>query len=255
MTLPAPVSDLVSLYLQRIDEAAPGLVTGLHVVGSTALGAWQPGRSDIDTVILTSRSFTPDDLAAVEAVHGTFSGSLYFDGVYLDPATFAAQPMDRSVVPFVVMGALRTDRPCGELNPVVWLILSRYGIAVRGPRLSDLTVSSAALEAYNRTNLHEYWAPLAEEIRSSSVDAPDDQPVEASWVDWAILGPARLHYTLATGDVIAKPDVAAYIAREFPAWGPLAARAAAYRSGAAEAFTMADLRACADHIDAVVTSV
>jgi hypothetical protein len=65
-------------------------------------------------------------------------------------------------------------------------------------------------------------------------------------------GPARLHYTIATGDMIAKPDVAGYIAKEFPEWTDLAGRAAAHRRGEPAAFTTADLLTAADHVDAVV---
>jgi hypothetical protein len=254
MTLPLEVRDRVSLYLQRIDGALPDFVTGLYVVGSTALGAWQPGHSDIDAIILTSRAFTATDLSAVAAVHADFPSAPYFDGVYLDPATFAARAADRQVVPFVVNGAFKSDQPCGELNPVVWLILSRYGIPVRGPQLTGIAPGAEALAAYNRGNLLSYWQPLAAELRAACADAPDDQPVDGNWVVWPILGPARLHYTLATGDVIAKPDIAAYIAKEFPAWAPLAERVAAHRSGAAQAFTIADVRASADHIDAVIAA-
>jgi hypothetical protein len=84
--------------------------------------------------------------------------------------------------------------------------------------------------------------------------APADQPVEPDWVVWVMLGPARLHYTIATGDIIAKPDVAGYIAKEFPEWTELAARAAAHRRGEPASFTAADLLAAADHVDAVVAA-
>lgn len=249
--LPEEVRDLTDRYLTAIDRALPGLVAGLHIVGSTALGKWQPGHSDVDTVILTSRPFTESDLEAVAAIHAAMPPGTKFDGVYLDPELFAARPSDRQTVPFVVSGEFVTDRPCGELTPVMWLILSRYGICVRGEPVTG-PVDPQALADYNRANLRSYWQPLAAQIRDQFAAVPGDQPVEPDWVVWLILGPARLHYTIATGDIIAKPDVAGYIAKEFPEWTDLAARAAAHRRGEPASFTAADLLAAADHVDAVV---
>ena len=48
--LPAVVDELVGRYLREVDLAAPGAIEGFYVVGSTALGAFRPGRSDVDFV-------------------------------------------------------------------------------------------------------------------------------------------------------------------------------------------------------------
>jgi hypothetical protein len=54
-SVPRVIEKVVGRYLDAVDRELPGLVTGLYLVGSVALGAWQPGASDVDTVILTSR--------------------------------------------------------------------------------------------------------------------------------------------------------------------------------------------------------
>jgi hypothetical protein len=54
------------------------------------------------------------------------------DGVYLEPALAQSWPTDGRVVPFVVNGQFKTERPCGELDPVVWLMMQRYGRPMRG---------------------------------------------------------------------------------------------------------------------------
>jgi hypothetical protein len=187
------------------------------------------------------------------AVHAAMPGGTKFDGVYLDPAQFVARPDDQPVVPFVVNGEFVSDRRCGELTPVVWLVLTRYGIRVRGEAVGG-EVDRSALTAYNEGNLRDYWQPLAERIRAELAGVPADRPVDADAVAWVMLGPARLHYTIATGDIIAKPDVAAYIAKRFPEWTDIAERAAAHRRGEAVSFTAADLLAAADHVDAVVAA-
>lgn len=42
-------------YLEVADRLEPGLVEGLYLQGSIALGDYRPGVSDIDFVAVTSR--------------------------------------------------------------------------------------------------------------------------------------------------------------------------------------------------------
>ncbi|MFD2767964.1 nucleotidyltransferase domain-containing protein [Micromonospora eburnea] len=257
--LPAAAQALVTRYLDEVDAVLPGFVEGLYVVGSAALGAWQIGVSDIDTLIVTARPAGAEDLAALAEIHAGMPAGPYLDGVYLDRDTFAARPIDRLTVPFVVNGQFHTDRPCGELHPVVWLILQRYGLPVRGPAVADLglQVDPDALRRFNLDNLRTYWAPLADRLRAALHGLPDDEPVEATecrgeGVVWCVLGPARLHFTLANDDVIPKAGAGVYLAGIAPSYGPLAERAVRWRQGKPVAFTVADARAAADSIDAVV---
>jgi nucleotidyltransferase-like protein len=248
--VPTVIEDLTRTYLGAVDRALPGFVSGLHIVGSAALGAWQPGVSDLDLLILTSRPPAESDLAELAKVHAAMPAAPHIDGVYLDPATLAERPADRRVVPFVVNGEFHTDRPCGELTPVLWLTLQRYGIAVRGTK-PEVPVDPAALRRYNLDNLREYWQPTAAQVGPYVADLPDDAPVEAFAVEWMVLGPARLHYTLTHADVISKAAAGAYLAELFPQWGELARRAVRWRAERSETFTVADLKAAAESVNAV----
>ncbi|GLZ41369.1 nucleotidyltransferase domain-containing protein [Actinokineospora sp. NBRC 105648] len=236
--LPA-VTEITDHYLRVADEVAPGLVTGLHLTGSVALGAWRPPHSDIDAVVVTSR---PADAVELAAVHARVPALL--ECVYLDEETFATQPADGRVVPFSVDGKIVTDRPCGNLNPVQWLTLRRYGIAVRG-ELPDYQVSLAELWNYNLVNLREYWAPLAERARRT-------WPADGDAIAWLVQGPARLHYTRAKSDVISKAAAGRYLAALFPQWAALAERVERFRENQVEMFTERDLDAAADSVEAMV---
>ncbi len=248
-SLPAEVHDRANLYLDVVDQARPGLVSALYVVGSAALGAWQQGHSDIDTVIVTALPLTQEDLVALQAVHAAMPEVPKFDGIYLDQSLFDRRPADCRVVPFVVNGEFKIDKPCGELNPVVWLILQRYGAVVRGPQIQQRPLPE--LNSYNLDNLRGYWQGQARGIHEHLAGQPADAPVDGNALAWNMLGPVRLHYTLATGDVVSKAGSAAYLAENFPAWADLAERAAGWRAGAAVEFTVGDLRDCADSIDAI----
>jgi hypothetical protein len=245
------IEDLTAAYLKSVDDAVPGFVDKLYVVGSAALGAWQPGVSDIDTVIFPSRVPAEADLAALRDVHAAMPAKPHFDGVYL--ASTDEWPDDRRVAPFVVNGEFHTDRACGELTPVVWLTLQRYGIPVRGPAVGELgvRVDLHALRAYNLDNLRTYWQASAAEIYPYVADLEPSAEMDAETVTWVVLGPARLHYTLANTDITSKSGAGKYAASLFPAYASLAERAIRWRAGAPEVFTAADLRASAELTDAV----
>ncbi|MGY0003920.1 nucleotidyltransferase domain-containing protein [Micromonospora sp. I033] len=247
------IEELTRRYLHAVDEALPGYVRGLYVVGSAALGAWQPGASDVDTVILTSRPPARDDLAQLARIHAGLPRSPHLDGVYLEPALARSWPADRRPVPFVVEGELRTDEPCGELTPVLWLTLRRYGIPVRGPAVAELAVrvDPEQLRRYNLDNLRAYWQPAAARILAELADVAPATAVDGGIVSWFVLGPARLHHTLAHADVISKAAAGDHLAALFPEYAPLARRAAGWRAGEAGPFTAADLVAAGHSVNAV----
>jgi hypothetical protein len=251
--LPDEVRDVMARYLRALDAALPGFASVVYLTGSVALDAFQPGRSDVDALVVTARPAGAADLAAIGAVHAGLRGRPHVDAVYLDRVTFAAQPADGRVVPYVVNGEFRAAAPCGELNPVLWLTLRRYGVPVRGPAVGELGLRTdpAALRRWNLDNLRAYWQPWAEGARRETASWAANAPVDGEVVSWGVLGPARLHFTLASEDVTTKAGAGAYLARHFPAWAALADRALAWRGGGAGGFTVADLREAADAVDAV----
>ena len=51
---PSDVQQVTGLFLDLVDEAAPGLVEGLYLRGSLGFGEWYAGRSDVDFVAVTA---------------------------------------------------------------------------------------------------------------------------------------------------------------------------------------------------------
>ena len=90
-------------------------------------------------------------------------------------------------------------------------------------------------------NLAGYWTTLTERVHAGVQDRACDAPTFGESVAWIVLGPARLHFTLATGDVTTKSGAADYIARQFPRWADLAERCRRHRHGEEVPFISADL--------------
>jgi hypothetical protein len=143
--IPEPAATVIRRFVARLDGALPGVIDGFYVVGSIALGAFRPGRSDIACgdaaaaavagrdprpaggapALMRRRSRPPDHDTAADL-------ALVCNGVFVRHEDLAAPPGLAAPVASQVAG--RFDVGSGfDLNPVTWWTLAHRGIAVRGP--------------------------------------------------------------------------------------------------------------------------
>jgi len=90
---------------------------------------------------------------------------------------------------------------------------------VRGPQARELGVSVPRdrLNGWTLGNLNGYWKRTAEDAIATLRPHDSGEVIAASVVAWITLGPARLHYTLATGDIASKSAAGRYAIDTFPA--------------------------------------
>ncbi|MHB8467970.1 MAG: aminoglycoside adenylyltransferase domain-containing protein, partial [Acidimicrobiales bacterium] len=198
------VAPRIDAYLDTVDEAVPGLVTGLYVTGSIALDDYQPAISDIDAVAVCSR---PPDLGQCEALADVHADGPKMDVVYATANDLAADPRTLSL-PSSILGEFKpTD--AFAANPVEWRTLATKAVAVRGGPLDPATIwfDADALRRWNLTNLDDYWvAKTGEGERIGS-------EFWARWefgLQWVVLGIPRLHHTIVTNEIISKSAAGAY---------------------------------------------
>jgi hypothetical protein len=219
-------------YLALADRHAPGLVEGLYLQGSVALGDYRPGRSDIDFVAVTGRA---PDMEALRAIHHDLRLGRrrpFFDGLYVcwddlrrDPAQVAAGP---AVHEWRLESASRFERQL-----VTWHVLAQAGVPVRGPAVASLGVHAdwPALAAATRRNLDEYWVPWTRRRARGLVGL-------TAWATtWGVLGIARLRHTLAAGRVTSKTEAAAFALDAYePRWHRVVREALRIRVGGRPAY-------------------
>jgi hypothetical protein len=212
-TLPASAARVAEEHLHRLDAVAPGLVTGMHVVGSAALGDYHDGVSDLDVVAELSRAAGPDELAALAEAHA--GPGFEVQATYVRAGELAG-PVDEVVNgPWANEGRLRTQARSSDLNPVTWLVLARHAISVRGRRPKTRADVPAAQE-FCRQNLASYWAPLLDQSAVLLAGREPGSPVLPDPVLWIALGPVRLWHTIRTGEVISKGRGGEVAARHWP---------------------------------------
>lgn len=223
-----------------------GRVVGFYVVGSTAYGEFRPDRSDLDFIAVLDerregdcrrirraqlRSIARTGTRAV--LHARFQGAGTCNGVYVTTADLtrpvtAIEPIGSHT------GIQCTCRDAFDVNPVVWKTFAERGIPLRGPQPADLSLDPQPelLRRWNLANLNSYWRSVAYANASGS-PGPHWRPYSPRWVTaWGVLGPARMHHTIATGAIASKAQAGEYAFDVFGAeWHPIIDDALTYWRG------------------------
>lgn len=243
----------VDRYQLFLGRALGQAVEGIYLTGSAALGDWLSGRSDLDILTVTNRRLDQADRDALSVLHKAAAERPYLDAIYVYRGDVGCRAEPGSPgVPHVIDGAFSRD---GYLfDPVLWATLDRHGLTLQGVPATDLAAAPdlAWLRDWNLGNLDSYWRPWAANARIRLVDGDRGAPLSAEIVVHAALGPGRLHYTIATGGLLAKTAAADYTARLFPRHANLLRRAKSWRlRDNAVRFTVADGLTACDLIDTV----
>lgn len=197
--LPADVAEVCATWLALVDDLAPGLVTGLHVRGGLGFGEFVPGTSDVDMVAVLARRPDDADVAALEESHerlGESGPGAPLDGFHLFAGDLAGDPDDCPDLPCILHGWFD---PAGrfDVTPVGWHELAHHSIAVRG-ELPAVWTDATRLRAFTRECLTGEWRGIAESLEKFPAESATE---EASW---HVLGAARMHHLLVTGDPTSK---------------------------------------------------
>ncbi|GAB3423923.1 DUF4111 domain-containing protein [Flindersiella endophytica] len=223
-------------YLRVADRMLPGRITAFYLVGSTALGAFRYGHSDLDFVAVVDGLLSTDELRRLRVAHlaanlpqavraigrGQFALPGTANGMYVSKDDLTT-PVTRIRPLAAHNGARFFVGRGGDLNPVQWKVLAERGVALRGPDAGDLGLDPepSRLREWNLDNLRSYWQPWADRVLAGEL-APR-WPMPKRWLAaWGVLGAPRLHCTIATGEVVSKEAAGEYALEMFePRWHPI----------------------------------
>ncbi len=229
--LPCEVLATMSAYARLVDDKLPERIRGLYLSGSLALGDYQPGRSDIDFVAVSDSALQPSELGMLRLVHTELRRMLpdpQLDGVYLTWPDLAAAPVGLSV-PYCLRGRFE---PKGDfaINPVSWCTLHRHPLPLRGPAKPVVHHDDQMLREWCREWLQSYWGSYVRSARGYGMDRLYSLSREV--VVWGVLGVARPHATIRTGDMISKTAAGAYALDVLPSrWSAIVREALGGRCG------------------------
>lgn len=233
----------IQRYAQQLDRLLPGAVVGLYLVGSAALGAYRPRRSDVDFVAVLDgpidtavtrrlrtqhlRSGLHTTARSLREMRSPLTGTC--NGVFVRHSDLRRPVSTITPVASHIGERFRIGQAGSDISPVAWKVLAECGVAVRGPHPSTLGLDPQPelLTAWNVGNLQRYWRPWA--VRAARPPHPGFA-LRSRWsTAWGVLGAPRLHCTITTGQVVSKEAAGEYALAEFaPHWRPLVNEALAY---------------------------
>ena len=178
----------------------------MYLVGSLAVGDFDPASSDLDIIVVTDGALPEDRIEALREFHTQLSAS---DSLWATRLEAVYIPQDDLRSPATASASypqVERDRPffVEPLEPgwsVQRYTLPEHGVAIAGPEPSEL------LDPVDPDEMRRDGALIAR----TWLDQAEHDP---TWLDWARPRPyfafvvatlCRLLYTLETGGVASKP--------------------------------------------------
>jgi hypothetical protein len=230
IAIPTQIQPLLDDYVRLVSSQLPGLLEGLYLHGSVALGAFDAQLSDIDFIAVTSRRCNTAEIANLRTIHQTLARAYplwQLEGSYLCWSDLGRLTDSMPPHPCIHDGVLS---PSGyhDINLVTWWLLAHHGIAVVGPPPDQLAihVDWDELVARMKVNLSTYWAAFI------------TKPPRMAWllddygIQWTVLGVLRQVYSFREGSITSKVGAGAYGRTLVPArWQRLIQEALNIRAG------------------------
>ncbi|HEX9057550.1 MAG TPA: aminoglycoside adenylyltransferase domain-containing protein [Ktedonobacterales bacterium] len=215
---PTPYPDVnavVQELLTSLHAIVGAQVAGMYLVGSLALGDFQPRESDLDLVIVTVGALSDEKVAALRDLHQRFDHSpsawaAHLDAVYIPQEVLREPSPSAARYPVLGWPEPLVPEPLEDSWWPFWrYTLREHGVVVSGPdprslldpvQPDDLRRASAAKVAEWRTLAHGDPAWVAGlQVRQQHT--------------YVVVTLCRLLYTLHTGAVASKPVAARWAAR------------------------------------------
>jgi hypothetical protein len=203
--MPTPYPD-VNVGLDALLASVQGILgdyfVGLYLYGSLASGDFDPLRSDIDFVVVTTQQLPAEVIVALEEMHRRLWASglkwaAKLEGTYIPRNALRRYDPDAALCPCVNEGRFYLARHGSD-----WVmqrsILRESGVVVAGPLLQPMIdpVSPGEIRAGVSGVLRGWWTSLLNDpawLRAGEYQA------------YAVLTMCRAWYTLQHGAIASKP--------------------------------------------------
>lgn len=230
---PTPYRDVNTLlqdFLVRIQAILKEKLVGFYLYGSLSLGDFDPGSSDIDFLIVTREELSGKVLDELREMHSRIAMSKNpyaqrLEGSYISCAALQRYDPDDASHPTIGMDWEFQVAKHGSNWILERHIVRERGVIVWGPSprtfidpISPHELRTAVYEHLRTFWQHQLTGPEPEWLHPRDYQA------------FALLTMCRALYTLSRGDIVSKPEAAAWALQTLDAsWRPLIERALIWR--------------------------
>jgi Domain of unknown function (DUF4111) len=229
------INQIITEYLNLVDEYNPELLEGFYIYGSVALGDYSLKLSDIDFIAVSKNRLTKEDISKLEGIHQMIRKAYpkpSLEGIYVTWDDLG-KLNDIEPYPYYHEGKMH-ESGLFECNPVTRHELITCGIAIQGPEVSELDITQDwdQLIQLMNTNLNTYWLNWiklsSKRISMNSVSLLCSKAA----VEWGVLGITRLYYTFHENQITSKARAGEYALRVVPErWHRVIQESINYRRG------------------------
>jgi Domain of unknown function (DUF4111) len=221
----------IDAVLSRVLAGARSILgdhfVGMYLDGSLAIGGFEPEKSDLDFVVVTTADVSQESFVALKAMHDHIAsgGSKWareLEGSYISQH---ALRHDRrpAAHPYIDRGSsLAIVHQESGYWPLHRHVLREHGVVMAGPLPRTLIdpVSPEALREAVRGILREWWKPML-------ADGPLLR--KSFYRCYAVLTMSRMLYTIHHGTLVTKPIAARWAQETVDSrWSPLIRSALAW---------------------------
>lgn len=210
----------------------------VYVYGSTALGAYIEGSSDIDFLALVRRPLSPSEIEGITQAHEEvekFLPGTDTMGSYIRREDLPKSYRDIPIYATYYNHQIQPNRLGADINPITLWVLRKQGICVFGEEAPfDYEPSLDELLAYVRENMNTYWVNYMGRLVHNlatfrTYSQLKTQQLDES-IEWCTLGMLRQLYTLKENAITSKIGAGEYGLRVLPErWHPLIKEAIAIK--------------------------
>ena len=207
------MQDLIS----GIVKIKVGMVRGVYITGSIPLNDFQPGKSDIDFVILCDEP-PPEQLQKrLEKLHNKIERryKTKLGGSFIDYSCLDILHAEKKHILTFHEGRMLV-KPF-EMAPVTLFELKTTAIRMGGIEIESLPIqiSLNELHIFLNKNMNSYWKKWCDQ-HATIFHSKLLLILFPRLTEWVILGIARQLYTLLTGRICSKTEAGYYALKHLP---------------------------------------
>lgn len=198
-TLPLEVYELMQVFLHLLHtNFSEDLVEGVYVYGSTAIGAFEREKSDIDFVVLLKRAVSKKEIEALKRVHFQLTKEKFgkrLDGMYILKDDIGKTNDALAPYPYCSEGSIEMGH--WDINHITWWVLKNHGIVLQGTSIKELNIATKWEDVSEtlKYNINEYWYSKTKEVWDSVSD---------EMVEFTTTTICRILYSLNNKEIISK---------------------------------------------------
>lgn len=198
-TLPQEVHQLMQVFLHLLNTYfSKYLIEGVYIYGSTALGAFEQEKSDMDFVILLKREVNEKEIEILKDIHLQLMNETLgarLDGMYVLKDDIGKTNDTLAPYPYCSDGSLEVGH--WDINHVTWWVLKEYGITLDGTSILELAIPTKWDDVLHtlKYNINYYWFYKTKDVQIFYSD---------EMLESATTTICRILYSLENGQIISK---------------------------------------------------